>query len=532
MNGHRYQGIVLALLVSCVAGPISAAPAALNQDEGYLALVWETSDAIRSVRVNRKGRLAEELLRVDVGVGKTATFTVLEADDYCLRSYYVGRIKWEMSKRDGVCFRVEPGRVNYGGHLRPRNFRSNTDAAYKGGTIYSVNLTLVLHNPADFLAMMDQQPAPEWQVYPARPEMMAEDVARNAAHLTEVGGTLRDNEIYTAAANFLEAGARMGSGEAAFLHGEMERLGEGRKTDETQAVAWYRQAAEAGHPRAQAMLCMALDLGRGVEEDPVAAVPLCRAAAERGDALGQWHLSRLIHRQRGGLQADPAESARLLAAAEGQADVTELARNSYYFRDGKRNFPDGEEAMRIARLMMGRRDDAGAFAAGFYVSRGIGAPQDWKESERLFLLAAQWGDEEGAARRLAQYFRRGENGYPKDARKALHYLERYEKANPQRARNELAWFLATTEDASVRDGKRAVRIMQGILKGDASDSPAQVDTLAAAYAAAGEFKLAVDAQRRAIALLQRRGAEEAQIADYGTRLDLYRREQVYVQVEN
>jgi TPR repeat protein len=510
---------------------LDAAPANLRPDEGYLALVWDVRDRIKSVRVNRKGKLDEESLGIEVEVGKSTSFSVLDAGEWCLRSYYVGLTKWEQTQRDGICFHVTAGRVNYGGHVQPRNFRSNADATYAGGTVYSTNLTLALHNPSDFLSMMESSPAPEWRAFPAPAEALVEDTEFNVGTLTRNGAALRDNEVYTVAANFLEAAARLGGGEAAFLRGQMDRYGEGRKANVKSAVEWYRKSAALGYPRGQAMFCLALDLGQGVDEDPVSAVPHCQSAVAAGDALGQWHMSRMIHRGRGGLPSDPAESARLLALASAQADIPQLARNHFYFKDGKGNYPDGEEAMRIARLMMDERDPAGAFAAAFYVSRGVGAPQDWREAERLFLLAAEWGDEEGAARRLAQYFRRGENGFPKDGRKALHYLERYEAANPERARNELAWFLATAEDAALRDGKRAIRIMRKVVKDGPDDAPAEVDTLAAAFAAAGEFTRAAEAQARAIALLQRRGADDAQIADYTSRLELYRRGEVYVRVE-
>ncbi len=90
--------------------------------------------------------------------------------------------------------------------------------------------------------------------------------------------------------------------------------------------------------------------------------------------------------------------------------------------------------------------------------------------------------------------------------------------------NIKAWLLATVRDASVRNGEEAVRLAQEAVR--LSDDPNYRDTLAAAYAEAGQFDDAVAEQERAIEMLRtaRRGDE---VADYQTRLDLYRYGQPY-----
>lgn len=66
--------------------------------------------------------------------------------------------------------------------------------------------------------------------------------------------------------------------------------------------------------------------------------------------------------------------------------------------------------------------------------------------------------------------------------------------------NALAWLLATHADPTVRDGEAAVELAQHALSLEDVPDWNYVDTLAAAYAAAGDFGRAVEEQHRAIYL--------------------------------
>jgi serine/threonine protein kinase/tetratricopeptide (TPR) repeat protein len=83
--------------------------------------------------------------------------------------------------------------------------------------------------------------------------------------------------------------------------------------------------------------------------------------------------------------------------------------------------------------------------------------------------------------------------------------------------NEFAWFLATFPDERFRDGMSAVSFAEKAVAATNHKNPAYLDTLAAAYAEAGQFTNAVATQREAITLLN---SEEDKNA-YGVRLRLY-----------
>ena len=54
--------------------------------------------------------------------------------------------------------------------------------------------------------------------------------------------------------------------------------------DDTQAVYWFRKAAEQGHAKAQYNLGVMYESGRGIAKDDTQAVYWFRKAAEQGEA--------------------------------------------------------------------------------------------------------------------------------------------------------------------------------------------------------------------------------------------------------
>jgi tetratricopeptide (TPR) repeat protein len=80
--------------------------------------------------------------------------------------------------------------------------------------------------------------------------------------------------------------------------------------------------------------------------------------------------------------------------------------------------------------------------------------------------------------------------------------------------NNLAYLLATSADDSVRDGKRAVELAKRAEQIQGTPSPDILDTLAATYAATGDFARAISTQQEAIKLAPER-------ASFRQRLQLY-----------
>lgn len=126
---------------------------------------------------------------------------------------------------------------------------------------------------------------------------------------------------------------------------------------------------------------------------------------------------------------------------------------------------------------------------------GVGTPRDtaaalaWLEKS-----AAQ--DHAPALDLLASLHYRGA-GVPRDFARARQMLERAAARNYLPAVNNLAWLLSTCPDDALRDGARALALIEPLI----DSSPQMGDTLAAAYAEAGDYPRAVQLQKRAIVAL-------------------------------
>jgi tetratricopeptide (TPR) repeat protein len=94
----------------------------------------------------------------------------------------------------------------------------------------------------------------------------------------------------------------------------------------------------------------------------------------------------------------------------------------------------------------------------------------------------------------------------------------------------LAWVLATSPDPTVRNPQEAVGTAEQAAALTGNADPAALDTLAAAYAAAGDFGRAAATAERALAAASRVG--NTTLADQiRTRLRLYRGRQPYLRAK-
>jgi hypothetical protein len=94
------------------------------------------------------------------------------------------------------------------------------------------------------------------------------------------------------------------------------------------------------------------------------------------------------------------------------------------------------------------------------------------------------------------------------------------------ALNNLAWILATSSDASIRDGARSVTLAVKAVQASGDKDPNLIRTLAAAHAAVGQFAEAVAtaATAKALATTQNKpelaSRLEQEIASYGAGIAL------------
>lgn len=126
---------------------------------------------------------------------------------------------------------------------------------------------------------------------------------------------------------------------------------------------------------------------------------------------------------------------------------------------------------------------------------GVGTAKDVPQAH-VWLEKAVAQDHAPAMDLLSALHYRG-IGVPVDYHKARALMERAVEHRYLPAINNLAWFLSTCPDASVRDGARAVALLEPVI----DQSPQMLDTLAAAYAEKGDFAHAGELQKNAVMAL-------------------------------
>lgn len=158
-----------------------------------------------------------------------------------------------------------------------------------------------------------------------------------------------------AAQAFVQA-AEQGDAEAYAALGFMHISGIHFEKSISEAVKWYKLAAEKEHPLALNMLSYLYAAGEGVPKDEKLAVQMCQKAAELGQLEAQRNLANM-----------------LLEGKNGFAKNSALAAEWY------------------GKAAKGGNVDAQLSLAHLYYD-GDGVPQDYEEAERLYELAAQQGN--------------------------------------------------------------------------------------------------------------------------------------------
>jgi len=109
---------------------------------------------------------------------------------------------------------------------------------------------------------------------------------------------------------------------------------------------------------------------------------------------------------------------------------------------------------------------------------------------------------------------------------ALTHFEKTSELQPNNpdAHNNLAWVLAASPDASVRDGTRAVAEAEQANRLTGGSNPKYLGTLAVAYAEAGRFPDAITTAQKALQLVnsQTNESSSAIVAALKEQLKLYK----------
>ena len=157
----------------------------------------------------------------------------------------------------------------------------------------------------------------------------------SAAALYNKGNEYYNKSKYTEAVKYYRQAADKGNADAQCDMGYCYATGKGVSQDDVQAVYWYHKAAEQGNRIAQSNLAYYYSTGIGVTQDYNEAAKWARKSAEQGYSIGQFRLANFYYFGQG-VEKDYAEAVRWYTKAAEQGD--ELAMYNlgvcYQYGDG------------------------------------------------------------------------------------------------------------------------------------------------------------------------------------------------------
>jgi hypothetical protein len=258
--------------------------------------------------------------------------------------------------------------------------------------------------------------------------------------------------------------------------------GDGVPQDYTEAVKWFRKAADRGLAKAQNMVGVCYTDGRGVSEDIAEAAKWYRRAAENGNADGQHNLGICYFKGWGvpldyvqvakwdrkaaeqghraaqlclgisyfigeGVPQDFAEAAKWYRKAAEQGNANAQLRLGYCYRNGQGVPQDDVEAVKWFRKSAEQNDGRAQYEVGVCYDTGEGVLQDSVEALRWWRKAAEQGISV-AQLSLGDHYHRGQ-GAPRDEVKALKWFRNAAEQGDADAQFMLgAWYCDWLRDRS------------------------------------------------------------------------------------
>lgn len=194
----------------------------------------------------------------------------------------------------------------------------------------------------------------------------------------------------------------------------------------TEAVKWYRKAAEQNLAEAQVALGSSYREGSATEQKNAEAMSWFRKAADQGDARGQFHIGM-----------------------------------AYEFGWANNNQPDILEAIKWYRKAAEQGYDLALIDLSQRYRLGLGVPRNYAESFKWTLKAAEHGGS-WAQLELGKYYASGGKGIPKDIIIAYAWVARA-AANREfiKAQYELDSLESKMSPAEIQEGqKRAAKLLR------------------------------------------------------------------------
>ena len=228
--------------------------------------------------------------------------------------------------------------------------------------------------------------------------------------------------------NFVATLIRAEAGEALaqFNLGGMYANGEGVLKDATQAVAWYRKAADQGYASAQFNLGVMYANGEGVPKDATQAIAWYRKATDQGYASAQFNLG-MIYANGEGVPKDAAQAVAWYRKAADQGHASAQNNLGLAYANGEGVPKDAAQAVAWYRKAADQGLATAQFNLGGMYANGEGVLKDAAQAVAWFRKAADQGH--ASAQFNLDQLCANRNGVPKDDIPAPQLLSRSTNAS-------------------------------------------------------------------------------------------------------
>ena len=268
------------------------------------------------------------------------------------------------------------------------------------------------------------------------------DVQGQAEAQYTLGCCYSDNKNYTEAVKWYRKAAEQGLARAQYELGICYATNIGVKGDYPEAAKWYRKAAEQGDARAQNSLGFCYANGRGVEQDYTEAVKWYRKAAEQGYSMAQNNLG-VCYANGQGVEQDYTEAVKWYRKVAEQGDATAQFNLGIHYDNGQGVEQDYTEAVKWYRKAPEQGDATAQLNLGSCYYNGEGVEQNYTEAVKWFRKAAEQGDADGQ-NNLGFCYANGQ-GIEQDYTEAVKW---YHKAAEQGDAEAVKWFRKAAEQGN------------------------------------------------------------------------------------
>ena len=224
-----------------------------------------------------------------------------------------------------------------------------------------------------------------------------------------------------------------GRGEAQYNLGDMYQLGKGIELDYSEALKWYRLAAEQGSDSAQYSLGYMYQLGKGIELDYSEALKWYRLAAEQGSDSAQYSLGYMYQNGQGG-EKDYSEALKWYALAADQGNYSSQYSLGYMYQNGQGVEQGYSEALKWYRLSAEQGYDCAQKNLGEMYQYAQGVELDYSEALKWYRLSAEQGYD-CAQKNLGEMYQYAQ-GVEQDYSKALKWYRLAAKQGHSSVRNK------------------------------------------------------------------------------------------------